>query len=163
MVTSGTDIKLVEQLIVRAVKASDSRQIWEIRNSEASRKASKNPDLIAFHDHEIWFTQRSKLSKEEPYLVAVLGSRVCGYARADRNSAGELEVSIAIAIAWHSSGFGRKLLSELEQSCSRLGVNQLCAWVAEGNLQSKNFFLSNKYAQTENKKDSFDLFTKRLN
>ena len=152
----------MEQLIVRAVKASDSMAIWEIRNSEVSRRTSKNPNLIPFHDHEIWFTRRLNLANDEPYLVAVLRSEVFGYARADRNSAGELEVSIAIARARHSSGFGKKLLSELENSCSRLGANQLSAWVAEGNLQSKKFFLSNKYLQTDTKKDSFDLFTKRL-
>ena len=142
---------------VRAVRQSDSENLFNWRNHPIIRAVSRNSDPVSWEGHQSWF--KSLLSDPHRFLViGEINAKPVGVARFD-NVNSRAEVSIYLVPDISNSGLGSELLHSAEcwLLCNHPEIKQLTANVLANNERSKRLFLGAGYQLEATS------YTKRLN
>lgn len=137
-----------DELRVRPVTMEDSGRLLEWRNDERTREVSRDPELVAQHDHVRWL-ERSLTRTDRVLLIAeVEAGRPVGTIRWDRIEPGRWEVSITVAPEARGRRLAAPVLGAGERYLGEVAVDTLTGWVAtvhQDNAASMRLFASSGY------------------
>lgn len=121
---------------LRRAEAGDARDLWEWRNAEPVRLASKNKDPIPWEAHEAWFAERLGDPKSA-MLIGEERGRPVGVIRFEIDGA-SAEVSVYLAPGRSGRGHGPALLRAGEDWLrrERPEVERIVAEILPGNRAS---------------------------
>ncbi len=130
---------------MREAKADDSPKLFEWRNHPKIRSVSRNKELIAWEDHQMWFAS-VLCSKDIVLLIGENGEVPIGVVRFDKKE-DIAEVSIYLVPDANNSGQGSELLLSGEQwiKDNRPEIMHIRACVMGGNEPSHRLFLGAGY------------------
>jgi L-amino acid N-acyltransferase YncA len=124
-------------ITVRAARTTDAAAIAAIYNEGiAERVATFETRLRGADEVEVW------LAEELPFLAAVDGERVVGFARLSAYSdrcvyGGVAEHGVYVAGAARGRGLGRRLLEALSEQAPEHGLYKLTSRIFTDNLASR--------------------------
>lgn len=129
-------------LIIRAARPEDAQALVGIfapyvRESVVSFDYQA-PDVPAFRE------KISRILRDYPFFVALIGEKPVGYCYASRFRAQKaydwaVETTIYVDSAYHGKGIGRVLYRALEEALTRQNVITLYACISAGHAQSLAF------------------------
>jgi len=120
---------------LRPATRADALPILEWQRHPDSRRYARNPAIPSEAEHLEWFARKLASPDCELLIGEEEGERV-GFVRMDRRG-DEWEVSILVAPAFRSKGFGKAMLS-----AAAGGDRHLVAEVLPGNERSHELFRS---------------------
>lgn len=139
---------------IRRATRNDSRRVWEIRNSTASRRNSLNHKRIKYTDHDQWFRRQYFGNAENRCYVLTGNKRVIGYCRLDKIKK-DRRISIGIDQSFQSKGLGQRLLSGVIKKNKQGG--RINAEIQLANQASLHLFKKNKFRIARHDKNNYYL------
>lgn len=130
-----------EKVLIRSLQPEDIPAIANIYNHYITTTT------ITFEEQEVTaeqMSQRAAISEKYPYLVAISGNKLIGYAYAHlwkEKSAYSttLETTVYLSPASLHSGAGTALMQELIKQCKQKGIHSLIACITADNELSCKF------------------------
>jgi UDP-2,4-diacetamido-2,4,6-trideoxy-beta-L-altropyranose hydrolase len=143
--------------VIRMATLDDSEKLFHWRNHQSIREVSRNTEVIAWNDHQIWFASVLADSKSMLLIGQEAGLPI-GVVRFDMQNEDEAEISIYVVPEKLFSGLGRSLLhrAELWLAANHSEINKIRAHVLGDNSRSQRLFSEAGYQV-----DSTD-YSKRL-
>jgi len=134
-----------EFIEIRRAEENDSLSIFQWRNDEKIRNASRSNETISISAHQKWFENALRNTKCE-LLIGSLLNQVVGVVRFDIEE-DSAEISIYLVPNTDFKGYGRSLLMTAESwlKKNRTEVKLLRAFVKHGNASSEKLFTSSNY------------------
>jgi UDP-2,4-diacetamido-2,4,6-trideoxy-beta-L-altropyranose hydrolase len=144
-------------IVIRMATLDDSEKLFHWRNHQSIREVSRNTEVIAWNDHQIWFASVLADSKSMLLIGQEAGLPI-GVVRFDMQNEDEAEISIYVVPEKLFSGLGRSLLhrAELWLAANHSEINKIRAHVLGDNSRSQRLFSEAGYQV-----DSTD-YSKRL-
>lgn len=96
-------------IILRPARDSDAATLFDWRNDDATRAASKNRDKVDWDSHLAWFRQ-SLANPDRDLLIAERDGRPVGTVRIDRGE--QTELSWTIAPDARRTGVGTEMVTK---------------------------------------------------
>lgn len=93
----------------RPAVSQDCRRLWELRNEQATRDASFNPEYIPFEEHERWFLRRLPDRQMRIFIAEDSKGHDIGYVRFDIQD-GEAEISVSVDENQRGKGYGTAII-----------------------------------------------------
>ena len=129
-------------LSMRLARDSDSQILLSWRNESSVRKYSRQNHEISRDVHEAWFGNiLSEKQNESKIFIFLELEDYIGMSRLDLLSAQTCEISLLVDPAFHSNGYGSKILDlSIDFAFSKLNFLELIACIHAENLPSKALF-----------------------
>jgi RimJ/RimL family protein N-acetyltransferase len=129
-------------ITLRRATSTDSELVFEWRNEEEARSASRSASAVKWEDHVSWFTERLSLLHHESLWIILNGSTPVGSARINQYEDDDrAEISIVLAPEHRNHGLGREAITKLADTARAMGRVPV-AFVRPENRRSVNTFLA---------------------
>lgn len=154
-----------ESVIIRDVKSTDIPEITAIYNHyirESTTTFEEEP-----LDNATMAKRCEEIRTSYPYIVAVTGNKVVGYAYVHKwkeKSAysSTVETTIYLSPLFTGRGIGKLLMNALISECKSGGFHSLIACITAENISSRNFHENLGFKQVSDFKEVGFKFNRRL-
>lgn len=127
-------------LLLREAGEDDCRRLWEWRNEDSARLASRNTDIIPYENHRGWFSKKLRDPNTRIFVGTDLSGTPVGYVRFDV-SGDEAEISVAVDRNLRGKAYGTQMIRRGSHRVSGLAaVRRIVATVKSGNAESIKAF-----------------------
>ncbi len=135
-----------DNMKLRKAVMDDAELILKWRNDEKTRENSFSSDVIALDDHIKWLSRKLEDPKCHMYMLEDDGEAV-GNIRLDILDNDDVgEISYMIAPDKRGQGYGKAILSLVEDKAREHGIKTLTGLVKDENVASKKCFEKAGYA-----------------
>lgn len=132
-------------VVLRAVRPSDSAEILRWRNDEVTRAMSLSGGMVAVSEHELWFS-RLLADPDHVAFVGTVDGDAVGWVRFDRRPNGAFLASITVAPERRGCGLGKALLARgLTLLRARHAGAEVHAKIKQVNVGSRWIFVENGF------------------
>lgn len=147
---------------IRSAKKNDSKDIFEWRNDELTRRMSLTSKIIEWENHSIWYSNSLDMDSRTVLICEDFHNKKIAMIRFDisKNSA---FVSINLNPSMRGKGFAKLcLIKSIEFfSNEHMEINYLIAKIKDDNIASQKVFVSIGFKKY-NLKDNFGFYKKIL-
>lgn len=132
-------------VVLRAVRPSDSAEILRWRNDEVTRAMSLSGEMVAVSEHELWFS-RLLADPDHVAFVGTVDGDAVGWVRFDRRPNGAFLASTTVAPERRGGGLGKIMLAQgIIALCARHDRAEVHAQIKRANVGSRRIFEQNGF------------------